>query len=148
MPPTRQLVVNALRRTGDAIAEDVPRVPADRWEAFPAGCMSSLREVLQHLIECEDWWLENIGVEPADRLAPTDFAALGTASDMAAAFTAARAHLIGIVESLPEEWFHAPSPACRYGDLTTGGDLLLYAAEHTFYHDGQIQMLETAFATG
>ncbi len=144
MPATRQIVVNALRRTGDAIADNVARFPADRWQDFPVRGMGSLRDVLQHLIECEDRWLESIGVEPDDRLPPHDFAAIASATEMAALFASSRAHLIAVVERLPEAWFHAPSPARHYGHQDTGADLLHCAAEHTSYHDGQIQMLETA----
>ena len=145
MPTHKQFVLNALTRTGDAIVEDTANVSAERWEEVPAGCCSSLREVLQHLIECEDWWLGNIGVPREERPPQPDLAAVASAEEMAGVFTAARRHLLGVVEALPESFFEHPAPACRYGSLRSGADLLHYAAEHTFYHDGQIQMLEMAF---
>ncbi len=146
MPTSRQLVVSALRRTGDAVPEDASRVPPDRWEDAPAGGMRSLRQVLQHLIECEDWWLQNMGVPESERPSAPDLASMESAATMAGVFASARSHLVRVVEDLPEEWFHRRPPACEYGDLQTGADLLHYAAEHTYYHDGQIQMLEMAFA--
>lgn len=141
----KQSVINALARTGSGVVYDASAIPPDRWEVFPAGCMSSLREVLQHLIACENWWLENIGVPEGERFPCPELAAVESAEGMTGIFAAARQHLLKAVEGLPDSFFDNPAPACRYDDLGTGADLLHYAAEHTFYHDGQIQMLETAF---
>jgi len=146
MPTHRQAVINSLTRTGRVVLHSAADVPPDRWQDSPGGHANSLREVLQHLIECENWWLENIGVPQEERPPQPDFAALRSAEEMAQVFGAARRHLLGVVERLPDSFFEEPVPACRYGSLNTGADLLHYAAEHTNYHDGQIQMLEMAFA--
>lgn len=148
MSTVKQLVINALTRTGDPIVHDAPEVPPDRWQESPAGQAKSLRQVLEHLIQCEDWWLINLGVPEQERPPVPDLTRPTSAREMAGLFRAAREHLIGVVHDLPDGFFDNPVPACHYGGLRTGADLLLYAAEHTFYHDGQIQMLELAFRSG
>ena len=145
MTTPKQLVLNALERTTRDIVRDAARVPADRWRDSPAGSANSLCEVLGHLIECEDWWLINLGVPDAERPPVPSLEGVESGEAAAALFSAARQHLLDHLSGLPDSFFENRVPACQYGGMATGADLLLYTAEHDFYHDGQIQMLEMAF---
>lgn len=148
MPTPKQLVINALTRTTREVIKDSANVPAGRWQDVPAGRAKSLREVLKHLIECEGWWLVNIGVPREERPPLPDLSPVQSPEEMVGLFRAAREHLMGVVRGLPESFFDNRVPTSDYEDLETGADLLLYTAEHDYYHDGQIQMLELAFAEG
>lgn len=142
----KELALKALRRTTDVILHSAAGVPADRWREGPVGCANCLCEVLEHLVKCEDWWLINVGVPVGERPPVPDASQAASAAEAAALFAAARRHLIDHLSSLPEGFFEAAVPACRYELFCSGAELVHYMAEHDSYHDGQIQMLEMAFA--
>jgi len=139
------LAVRALTRTGRCLVRAVGRVPAERWEDSPRGKARSLRLILRHLVDCEWWWLENLGIPPDERPAKPRLGKCQSAKEMVAVFREARKHLLCVLEALPESFFGTPVPTSRYPNLRTGAELMLYASQHDFYHLGQINTLELAF---
>lgn len=146
MPTPKQLAIRALRRTTDAIVHDVRQFPLDRWHESPGGEANDLFGVLLHLIQCGPWWLLNIGMPGADRTPLPGRDEYQSAEQMLETFRKGRDHLLGILEERPDEFFENPVPDCHYGHLHSGTELFLYAAEHDFYHVGQINMLQMALA--
>ncbi len=146
MPTPKELAIRALRRTTDAIARDARQFPLNRWRESPGGEANDLFGILLHLIQCGPWWLENIGVPEAERPALPERHEYQSAEQMLETFRKGRDHLLGILEQRPDEFFDNPVPACKYGHLHSGAELFLYAAEHDFYHVGQINMLQMALA--
>jgi len=145
MPP-KQLTVRALARTGRSLVRAAGRVPADRWQDSPCGRARSLRVILRHLIDCEWWWLANLGIPAADRPRKPPLSRCESAREMITIFRDARKHLLSVLEALPAGFFEMPVPTSKYPQFTTGAELMLYASQHDFYHLGQINALEMAFA--
>ena len=64
---------------------------------------------------------------------------------MVEAYRKAREHLLGLLRAKPDEFFETRVPTSEYGDfLQSGAELCFYLAQHDYYHNGQIQMLEMA----
>jgi len=147
-PTPKELAIRAIGRTTDAVFRDADRVPRKRWEEPAAPGAGSLRTVLTHLIFCEDWWLISISIPEGERPPVPDLAKIRSAKKMLDVLRAAREHLLEVLRGLPNTFFERPVPTCQYGDLKTGADLMLYAAEHDYYHVGQINTLTMAFGKG
>jgi uncharacterized damage-inducible protein DinB len=146
MPTPKELALRALKRTTDAIVHDVRQFPLDRWRESPGGEANDLFGILLHLIECEPWWLDNIGIPENERPPLPKPEEYGSAEDMLQTFRKARKHLLSVLGDRPDGFFENPVPTCKYGRLHSGAELFLYAAEHDFYHVGQINMLQMALA--
>jgi uncharacterized damage-inducible protein DinB len=146
VPTPKELAIRALRRTTDAIARDVDQFPLDRWRESPGGQVNDLLGILLHLIQCGPWWLENIGIPEAERPPLTGRDEYQSVEQTLETFRKGREHLLGILEERPDEFFESPVPDCHYDHLHSGAELFLYAAEHDFYHVGQINMLQMALA--
>lgn len=146
MPTPKELAIRALKRTTDALFRDLKDFPLERWREKPGGDANDLFGILLHLIQCEPWWLDNIGIPEAERPSLPKPGEYQSAEQMMETLRDARRHLRGILEERPDTFFEEPVPTCKYGHLHSGAELFLYAAEHDFYHVGQINMLEMALA--
>lgn len=145
MPTPKELAIREVERTTDAFFRDIKSFPLSRWRESPGGNANDLFGVLKHLLECEGWWLINIGVprEQWPSLRGPD--SCGSAEEMIEAYRQARDHLLGVLRGQPEEFFETRPETCEYGDfLQSGAELCFYMAQHDYYHNGQIQMLEMA----
>jgi uncharacterized damage-inducible protein DinB len=146
MPTPKELALRALRRTTDNFHGVMEEFPLDRWRESPGGEANDLFGILTHLIECERWWRMNIGVPEDERPAMPTAEERESAEQVVEVFRRAREGLIQLLSDRPDEFFEQPVPECHYGNLHSGAELFLYAAEHDFWHLGQIKMLEMALA--
>jgi uncharacterized damage-inducible protein DinB len=144
VPTPKELALRALNRTGDVLFRDLSSFPLDRWREKPGGQANDLFGILLHLIQCEPWWLDNIGILEGERPPLPKPEEYGSAEEMVETLRKARGHRLELLEDRPEGFFEDPVPTCKYGHLHSGAELFLYAAEHDFYHVGQINMLQMA----
>jgi uncharacterized damage-inducible protein DinB len=101
--------------------------------------------VLQHLIDCEWWWLANLGIPLGERPPKPSARRHKSAQGMVTVFRDAREHLVAVLEALPDTFFEQPVSTSHYPQFRNGAELMLYASQHDFYHLGQINTLELAF---
>ncbi|MBD3174938.1 MAG: DUF664 domain-containing protein [Armatimonadia bacterium] len=138
----KQLALRTLNRTTDYLKEHFDRVPPERLDDSPGGSAPSLRWVIQHLIDCEGWWLVNFGAEPPK----PPFAARepedADAAALWAVFAEARQHVLGVLEGLDDEFFETHPESAHYDPTWTGAELCFYIGEHDFHHAGEMAMLE------
>lgn len=145
MSTPKELAIREVERTTDALFRDIDSFPLDRWREPAVGKANDLFGVLEHLLDCEPWWLINIGVPKEEWPPLREPDSFGSAQEMIDAYRGTRDHLLGLLREKPDEFFETRPETCEYGDfLQSGAELCFYMAEHDYYHNGQIQMLEMA----
>ena len=145
MATPKVLALRAIVRTTDHFTRALRGFPSDRWRDAPGGEAKSLLDILQHLADCEPWWLLNIGVPEEERPPEPDLRACESADEALRLFRQARRRLRAILAKKPDEFFEQRFPSRYYGRLHSGAELCLYIAEHDFYHTGQIETLKMLF---
>ncbi len=137
--------MRAIERTTRWFEDVIKDFPVHRWRESPGGEANDFRGVMIHLINSIDWFLRNLAVPEEIRPAPPNPEACQSGQELVEMFRTARAKQLDVLRSLPEEQFDQPSPECKY-PFNSGAELILYSAEHDFWHIGQIQMLKMALS--
>lgn len=111
----------------------------------PGGDAKSFDQILHHLVGCDLWFLSCAKIDTEDAPVTREQIEAGSAEELVAMGRRLREYTLQKIHAAgPEALAERPK---KY-DYPTRLDLWLYAAEHEFWHAGQIQALALLFAGG
>ncbi len=139
-----ELVERAFQRSMHWLDVAVGDFPvAERAAERPGGEAKSFDEVLRHLAGCDLWFLRCARVDASDAPVSQEEIDAAGGDKLPALKRRVREYMLAKVRAAGEEALAEPPE--KY-DYPTRLDLWLYAAEHEFWHAGQIQALALLFA--
>jgi uncharacterized damage-inducible protein DinB len=147
-PATEPLafVERALARSRRNLHIAINDFPMERSAEKPGGEAKSFDEILRHVAHCDLWFTECADIAHED--APGQREDIDAASGQALVRLAdeLREYVLGkIREWSPAHLMSPMAPGKAYG-YPSLVDLWLYAAEHEFWHAGQLQALALLYA--
>ena len=147
-PATEPLafVERALARSRRNLHEAMSDFPMARSAEKPGGEAKSFDDILRHVVHCDLWFMECADIAHED--APGQGEDIDAASGQALVRLAEdlREYVVGTIRACSADDLMTPmAPGKAYG-YPSLVDLWLYAAEHEFWHAGQIQALALLYA--
>jgi len=139
-----ELVDRALQRSRHWLEVAIEDFPVQEMASrSPGGDAKSFDQIMHHLVGCDLWFLRCAKIDSDDAPVTQEQIEAASGEELVAMarrlreYTLAKIHAAG-----PEALAESPG---QY-DYPTRLDLWLYAAEHEFWHAGQIQALVLLWA--
>ncbi|MGC9320110.1 MAG: hypothetical protein ACP5KN_18910 [Armatimonadota bacterium] len=138
-----ELVDRAFERSMHWLGEALSDFPIARASEHPGGDAKSFDQIMRHLAACDLWFLECAGIDAAGAPVSREEIDAAGGGEVVALKRRLREYTLAKVDDAGEGALAEPPE--NY-DYPTRLDLWLYAAEHEFWHAGQVQALALLFA--
>ena len=138
-----ELIEQAFARSEHNLDRGLDGFPLERAAEPPGGEARSFDDILRHLVGCDLWFLSCVRIDASDApVSREDIEAAG-GEKLVALRRTLREYTLAKLRAAGDEALADPPEKYDYPSCL---DLWLYAAEHDFWHAGQVQMLKMLFA--